>query len=155
MKSPYGPSAARPSSPWPCPALPCLALRCAAVPPLRWKQDGAGPASVSELVDFLGVLKRFSEDQLERSKKARNGNSSNDSHSNRSPDAPAAGSATAEGAAGEAEAEDEDEEEAACGDEMEGVEQGGCDAAGEKSIEPLLSRLRGTGRGREGSLFPG
>lgn len=31
-------------------------------------KDGAGPASLSNLADFLGVLKRFNEDQLHRLK---------------------------------------------------------------------------------------
>ncbi|CAM9694934.1 unnamed protein product [Pylaiella littoralis] len=39
------------------------------------QEDGGGPGSVSELVDFLGVLKRFSEDQHERSKETSNGSS--------------------------------------------------------------------------------
>lgn len=109
------------------------------------KQDGAGPASVSELVDFLGVLKRFSEDQLERL----NGNKANEA--GRSSGSPAAhdeevvGDAEEEHGEGgeceemgggydEMESESGDEMEGAC-DEMEGMERGGggrcCDAAGE------------------------
>lgn len=43
-----------------CPPLP--------PPPPPDLKDGAGQASMSKLADFLGVLKRFNEDQLQRLK---------------------------------------------------------------------------------------
>ena len=139
---------ARSFSPLGARSLPVALVSICLSPPPGFscrKQDGAGPASVSELVDFLGVLKRFSEDQLERL----NGNKANEA--GRASGSPAAhdeevvGDAEEEHGEGgeceemgggydEMESESGDEMEGAC-DEMEGMERGGggrcCDAAGE------------------------
>lgn len=101
----------------------CLSLpRSPHSPPwvgCRREQDGAGPASVSELVDFFGVLKRFSEDQLERL--------------NKETSRPSGLPAGRDGGAGEAGRGAEEEEEEAVCDETAVVERGGgdCAAAGE------------------------